>query len=730
VEEDPTAIIERIGSVLEVNAAPVDVQDIFWSVRKLCEAMSRTKPVVLLLDDVQWAGSAMLDLIEYLVTFTRAPLLLLALSRRDLRDELPSWGYQSAAVELGPLTPEEIGELLSNLLDGWAMPGALQKRLVEMADGNPLYVEELIRSLIDADVLRRGAGRWELHVTPSEIQIPPTIGAIVAARLEQLSETERVVLERAAVIGKNFWWRALTALVPEEMVAGLGRVFQSLMRKELIEPDLSIKGDDDSFRFKHTLVREIAYAGISKQQRAQLHEELAGWLEKTLSTDDAGNEPLAYHLEQVVLLRRSLGFPNEAVDDLGRRAAGLLETAAERALDSADAQTAVNALRRATRLQPADDPASLGLSIKLGYALTELGEFKVARQELEMASRRATREGEPRLWAQSELLCLMLDNYLMTNDDLTIDLVRLDTLEPAFEGANDEVWLGRAEYLRANLHWDGYQLGEAEAALGRALQMARKAGCAPDVARALGSFTAVLLRGPHPVDDAIERCETIISLSSDQLLVNAKCLLRLAGLHAMKDEFTFARRKIYESRAILEDLGGTFHLAASTHEAGLVELLAGDNRAAEIEFSMGIELLESMEERATLASSAAYLARALYAQGRHEEAMHWTEASEAAWGDEGSGIVEWGPTRAKILARWGHADIAEGLARSVLEPVSDSDDVLARGHALVGLAEVLAITHRPDPNRYLEEANKLYSAKGIRPLVRRILAKLVATSAA
>ncbi|MEA2446641.1 MAG: hypothetical protein QOK47_278 [Actinomycetota bacterium] len=331
--------------------------------------------------------------------------------------------------------------------------------------------------------------------------------------------------------------------------------------------------------------------------------------------------------------------------------------------------------------------------------------------------------------ARAELRKLFLANVLDVKHQVGAQLQHLDELTAVFSSFGDERSLGRAAYLRANVYWDSFRLAAAESALGEALDHARKSESHHDAQRALESLTAVFLLGPHPVDDAIERCKEIL-VESDEPLSRSKCLLRLGTLYAMKEDFDTARAHVEEGRSILLDLGHRHAVAASTHESGMVEVLAGRHQEAEREFRDGIETLEIIGDGATLASSAAHLARVLYSRGQLEDALHWTEASEAAWGDHPYGIVEWGPTRAKIQARFGHTEVAEHLARAALQTIQMSDDILARADTAIGLAEVYILGGRYiAATPLLEEAVGLYSSKGVVPFERQTRRLLAATAA-
>jgi tetratricopeptide (TPR) repeat protein len=264
-------------------------------------------------------------------------------------------------------------------------------------------------------------------------------------------------------------------------------------------------------------------------------------------------------------------------------------------------------------------------------------------------------------------------------------------------------------------------MGAAEKSLNEALDHARAGEGKHFVeSKILGALTAILLWGPAPAEKAIEISQSIIEESEGNRFVQAKSQLRTAVLLAMTARFDEARDLVKKARASFEELGQNFLLAYSSQEGGLVEILGGDHVRAEAELRTGYESLDTMGEKAFLASTVVLLARALYEQNKTEEALRFTEISEEAAGDDPSLKAEWGPVRALCLARSGSLDEAEKLAREALEFASEPDDVLIRSYALECLGSILVQAGRKDEARpFLEESLELYERKGVIPLVER-----------
>jgi predicted ATPase/class 3 adenylate cyclase len=728
--EEAALVGERIAAAIGLTEATPDTQETFWAVRKFLEALSRERPLLVIFDDIQWAETTMLDLIEYLAGFSQgAPMLLLCPARKDLLDTRPSWGMTSTVIRLEPLTPDDVARLVENLLGQAQLPQQVGRRIVEAAEGNPLYAEEILRMMMDDGLLVQEDGNWHPAGDVSDLSIPPSIQALVAARLDRLGRNEQAVTQRASVIGRTFWWGAVSELSPEALRPRVGHYLQTLVHKELVLPDQSSFAGEDAFKFGHIMIRDSAYLGMPKELRSELHEQFATWLEKKAGDRIIEYEEiLGYHLEQAFKLREELGASDERTEELGQQAVERLASAGQRAFARADMPAAANLLGRAARLLPIRDPQRSELSLNLSDALMEIGELKEAGTVIEQITKVATATKDERTQARASLQLCLLRSYTDVEGWKEQALAETERLIPVLEGVSDDLALARAHWLRAQVHWDDYRLVPARKALEDALSHARKAEAKHHEAKILASLSATLFWGPTPVSEAIATCEKIIEQGGGNRYVQATCRLRMGGLQAMTGNFVEARRLSAAARSVLGELGQSLTLAYSSQDAGMVELLAGDAVAAEKEFRSGLEALEAMGEKAFLATSAALLARALYEQDALDDAESFTRASEEAAGDDPAIKAEWGPTRAKVLARRGQLDEAETLAREALAIASEPDDVLVRGHALEGVAEVLFLADRKaDAKPLLEEALALYEKKQVAPLIEKVRAALAST---
>ena len=362
---DP-AVADTLGALLGGEQIVSSSEEIAWAFRKLLETVAGETPLVCVFDDVHWGEETFLDLIEHVADLSRdAPILLLCMARPDLLDRRTGWAggkVNATSVLLEPLEPAETEQLIESLAH---VEEGLRDRILEAAEGNPLYVEEMV-----AFVEASGGG---------EITVPPTIQALLAARLDQLDASERSVLERGAVEGRIFHRGAVQALAPEEPQV-LARL-TSLVRKELVRPDRAQLAGEDAFRFRHLLIRDAAYEALPKAVRAELHERFANWLTGHGRDLVELDEILGYHLEQATRYRQELGSPATEHDrDLAARGAERLCAAGERALARRDLRAGANLLGRGLALLEPEARA-LELEWKFVLALMEAGDLPGARRE-------------------------------------------------------------------------------------------------------------------------------------------------------------------------------------------------------------------------------------------------------------------------------------------------------------------------------------------------------------
>jgi class 3 adenylate cyclase len=671
--DDDRAAAAALRGLLEPGAGSVSSSDeIFWAARRLLETLAAERPLIVCVEDIHWAEPTLLDMLEYLAGFIRhAPVLLLCLARPELAERRPSW-MAGGVVHLEPLSKLDSETLLDGLGD---FDPEARRRIREAAEGNPLFAEQLA-----ALALEGGA-----------TVLPPTIQALLAERLDRLDPVERTVIEHASVVGREFTRDHVVALAPSELHGSVGAHLLSLTRKGLIRPDEGA-GPRDAFRFHHILIRDAAYDGMPKAARAALHERLADLLERAERRSEL-DEIVGYHLEQAYRLQGDLGVVDER---LGVRAGEGLATAGRRALRRGDARAAVNLLGRAAALFPEDDRRRLELLPEYASALIRAGELALADGVLAEAVERTTAAGDERV----RLRALVEREFIRgwTHPEAGIEgLVRVGNEAIAgLEPLGDDVGLAKAWWLVSEAdsvagHWQ-----QRADALERALAHARRGGSG-EAATLVALLAQALYYGPTPADEARDRCREFLAEAAGDRALVAALQSTLGGLNAMRGDFDDARSLHARAVATYEEMGHEFRRAARSQIGGEIEMLAGDPAAAEQELRVGYETFERMGDRGVRSTLAAFLARALTAQGRDDEAEEYTRFSEEAAGsDDLVTQVVWRSARAVVLARRGELETAEALAAEARDLAADTDFLDLRASALVGLAEVLVLAGRDD----------------------------------
>ncbi|MDX6412421.1 MAG: hypothetical protein QOE91_1937, partial [Gaiellaceae bacterium] len=615
---------------------------------------------------------------------------------------------------LDPLAPTEVDELIASVLGSTGLEASLRRRVVDACGGNPLFVEELVRTLLEDGRLRRDEGQWVADGL-DELVMPPTIGPLIAARLDRLEAVERQVLQCASVVGKEFWWSSVIELAPDEVKSKVGPVLQGLVRKRLIEPArLAGFTGDDAFRFGHILVRDAAYSSLAKELRADLHERFADWLaERTHERAVEYEELVGYHLEQAALTRAAIEQPDDSSRALAARAGTVLASAGRRAAVREDMSAARTLLERAVALLPAGVDRTEAL-VELAGALTATGELAGAGGVLADASGYAESFGDERL--QARIAIEQSSLRAMTDTGVSADdLVALANESIAvFERFGDELGLAKAWIHLAEMYWLRGNCREMEQVLERALVHAERAGAQRELRWVLRGLTRAAMLGPRPVADAIARCTALRARAQDDAALAAHADSMLAVLEAMQGNQDDARRLYERSKTTLQEVGLKRLLGSMQMYGGMAELVSGDAPAAERELRAGYDLLAGIGEKAVLSTMAAYLANALALQGRFDEAHSLTVVSETNTSpDDLASQALWRGTRARVFASRGEFAIAEELAREAVELSQRTDLLTVQADAHHDLADVLEKSGRPEEaGAALADAVELCELKG------------------
>jgi class 3 adenylate cyclase/tetratricopeptide (TPR) repeat protein len=677
-EADGALIAERVLGTLDPGSTPVSTEESFWAVRRLLETLARERTVVICVEDVHWAEPTFLDLLEYVAGWVRdASILLLCLARPELLETRPRWSGES--VRLEPLTPSESVLLLDELGAEWPLSPEERARVSDASEGNPLFLEQMVAMLAEGK--------------PTEL--PPTIQALLAARLDRLEPFERAVLERAAVVGKEFWRGAVAELSPEAERSEVSSTLLALRRKELVRPERSAVVGDDGFRFRHALIRDAAYAAMPKAVRAELHEAFAPWLERHHAED----ELVGYHLEQAYWYRADLGRRDNAI---AARAGELLGASGARAAARGDSAAALTLLRRALALLPPQHGSRIELMRELSAALWIDGDVDAAELTLAESIDAARAVGDTRREWYGRLERAARNAATRGETDALVTTAQRAV--EVFEKLGDDLGLARAWRRIGLVAHTERRFAHAAEAFERALARAEASGDEQERARSADALCSALLFGPARVDEAVERAESILASASDNAVLRAHVSTSLAGLLAMRCDVERARQLYGEAGAVYEQLGLRLPKVGWTEVVASVELLAGDPAAAADALRRGYAVLDAGGFDSLRAHFAAVIALVLAGEGDTAGARSFIRVCES-W----DGTLDRDTTarlRAAQALLVSEPLDAERLAREAVDAAARTDDLNLQAAMRLVLARVVG-----DPAE-AAEALRLYEAKG------------------
>jgi class 3 adenylate cyclase/tetratricopeptide (TPR) repeat protein len=625
-ETDPL-VAARLAAAIGLSSEIAPRDEIFWATRKLLEHLARDRPVVAVFEDIHWAEPTFLDAIEHIADMSRgARILLVCPARPELLERRPGWGggkLNATTMLLEALPPDDAKELIAAIPGGSALPLNAIARITDAAEGNPLFVHEMIGMLADEGILRPGGDGWTVVEGQLEaITVPPNIQALLAARLDQLIPEERTVAGRASVVGRVFEQAAVTELAPQQLRPGVATALVALVRKELIVPERAQLTAGDAFKFRHILIRDAAYESLPKAERADLHEQFADWLERAAG-DRLGEyeEILGYHLEEAHGYRHALGFRDERTAGLGQRAGAWLARAGEHARGREDARAARNLLSRALRLLAHDDKRYWQAMLGLGDAIL-WGDIPGGLEVLDRVVDAcvgtlpmvAAEAAIVRLWAKT------------ASSDIPADNVRREVAAwlrtvrhlPANERVRSEAWRLVGESAQ-----DAGDVERAEEAYRRSVRLAGRSGNRKSEIDGLLSLVGLGSRSQMPVPEVRALAEETMRLSAITAAQRAWGLVQLAFLAANEERFDEARSLLDECRATRESLGVSSDVGVT---GGIVEMLAGRPAAAEAEFASIITSERELGIRSDDPFVRARMAQAVAFQGRHSEALALADA--------------------------------------------------------------------------------------------------------
>jgi class 3 adenylate cyclase/tetratricopeptide (TPR) repeat protein len=654
-------VLGLAAGMLEALEGERSQQEIAWAAREIMQSLSDVQPLVLYFEDIHWAEEPLLDLIEHLADWVRAPLLIVCLARPELLDARPGWGggrVRSTAIELEPLSAEESELLVEKLVAQLAgssgeLPPALPQGLLERAEGNPLFVEETIRMLVEGGS-DGGSG---------SDRVPDTLQALIAARIDHLPPAGKTLLQRASVVGRVFWKGAIGHLSPD--VEDVDALLDDLLLREFLlrEPRSSISGET-AYRFKHLLIREVAYAGLAKHARAQHHARFAEWLAER--TGDELVEIRAYHLDQAVEFLVELdGSPPQA---LAEDAGAALVKAAKRAIARESYVTARKLGLRAIELRP-----TLGARYVAGRAAWRLQDWAAVQVEMVKVRDQARDHGEPVLEALA--LAALGEAMLKRSGDPAKARDLVDEALELLQGQDDPVAHFDAVAVRATIAgWtsdmDGF-VRYMERAYAIGLDAKRKD---------LQTIAAQALAQTHIVRLELDEAELLLmralELAGESGSVRARvgATVSYAWFLIVKGELEAAETLLEEVRTTSSELGVEPAIVAALAKLGWIARRRGDEKRAEKLLREALRITATRGDRGLLPDLQAALAEILADVGKVDEAERLALEAEATAGvDDVACRVAIAQALGAVRAAQAHDREAEELYLGAVALARESD---------------------------------------------------------
>ena len=679
------AVADLLGlasGVLDTVSGGRRGQEIAWAAQEWAANLAEAQPLVLGFEDLHWAEEPLLDLVEHLADrIDDAPVLIVCLARPELLETRPGWGggrRRAMGIDRGPRREDETEVLVDALVADSVLPPDVRQALLDKTEGNPLFVEETVRMLTER---RDGVA----------VRIPDTVQALIASRIDRLPPDSRSVVRHGALVGRVFWQGAVAELDP---TLDVDAALSDLVDRQLLtrEPISTISGET-AFRFRHVLIRDVAYGGLGKGERARLHRAFAAWLQ-TRSTEEL-IEAQAYHLERAASLSAELDGLIPA--ELRAEAAEALERAGCRALDREAKRTARRLLLRAIELEP-----SLDRQLQAARAAWRLWELPAASVEMEDVRSRAKASGERTVegLALTQLAEIVLNRNADVEEARTLGLEALELLADAPGDARSE-----ALTLLSSVGWWQGDLESVERYTGEALEIAREAGRADLESLALSEVAAAhlarlqLTRADAVLDDA-----AALAVSSGSLSAAAWAARVRGSVNLRRGLFDEAEREFRTARGLFEEVGAASDAGRTQQLEGLAVWQGGDPDRAEQIVREAVRTLLSLQERAKVIEAQRTLAELVLAKGHIEEAERWAlSAVETVGMQDTMSRSNVRMVLGLVRAAQGRDDEAELLLRSAIDSLASTDYRNSEPEPLAAYARFLRDRGRGEEAAALEE---------------------------
>jgi class 3 adenylate cyclase/tetratricopeptide (TPR) repeat protein len=665
------------------------------AVESVLAAVASQRPVLLVVDDFHWAGSPLVEMLQHLMEhLDRLPVMLACLARPEFIDAFPGWGSgraNASTVTMAGLAADEAARLAASYIDVAAHDHGIASRLVAQADGNPLYLEQL------------GAAAGEQGT--ADQHLPPGLQALLAARIDRLSDAERTALRYAAVIGREFAADDLRWLAGDEAMTASGgyiEVLRSLARRRLISPMRGPFGVPGEYEFANAVMQRVAYEGLTKHDRGELHERYA----QRLVLRQCSGVLIGEHLEQAYRYRTEVGMIDDEAAALRGRAAGHLARAGTFALRRADFPRALALLQRAVSLTDRDDPGRPEYLLQSGAASLTIGRVQEAEQALREALAEAGDNGLPGVAAHARLLLAAIHHDHAAQEEAARDAV------PIFTASGDDLGLARSLLILARSCQRRGRHAEALRVLDRATVHSVSAGADQELANTLGATGMSLWRGPVAVPTAIDRCVTLLAAhGAERAAVRATLGFPLTVLYAVHGRRDQAGESLAVTHRAMDSISYAGAQVFRPLLAGLVALAGGQDPVAEAALREALDAARTMRDTGLVRGISLELARLRLSQSR------WPEAAELVDGlpageDAAERASELG-IRACFSAVCGDPGQAADLAGAALRVARGTDSPAVQAIAFLDRARTAIVLGRRGPARAAASAAlRRFTAKG------------------
>ncbi|MGN6474432.1 MAG: hypothetical protein ACTHK4_12405, partial [Mycobacteriales bacterium] len=704
-----SSVATSLRALVDGDAAVKSANEIAWGFRQLVEHVAEERPVVVVFDDLQWAEAPLFDLVEHLVTMSRdAPIMTLVMARPELLERREGWGagsLNSSTALLEPLGAADTATLIDALATH--LDAHSRERVLTAAAGNPLFAEEMVAYLEAAD--------------DPEIRVPPTIQALLAARLDQLDPAELRCLERGSIEGQSFHRGAVSALTPDD--DELSQRLLSLVRKDLLRPDRATLDRDEAFRFRHLLLRDAAYERLPKSVRAELHERFARWLDEHAPDLAERDHLVGYHLEQAYHYRAGLGPQDDSTRALAAEAASRLRAASAAQFRRQDLPSAIDLIDRAAALEPGQAP-DVPLQLGATWAMMLTGRPREAHQRAAAVANAAQQAGDHIGALIADLIRVALGPQVQGATTLADVETTLAVVMPELEASGDDSAIAWGWFVAALVAHNACRFGDALGAARKCSEHANRGG--DPYLSDHGAFMHVYIGvGPTPVPEALASLGALRHLPEGNDPSVDQFVAQLLALKGSFDEAEALQRQVLDA---FMERGMAMSAGMAQQGSWQIAMARGDIDTAIAVGFEGCAALESMGERSFQSTNAGQLAEALIIAGRTAEAEEWANrALELADADDDLAQAQAQGVLGLAAALRGDAQAARRLAEVALELIRPMQAPQIQGEALLRIAEVYRVLGEPAAAAsHLQRALEHFTAKGSLAYIERTRAALEA----